>query len=193
MKKCPYCAEEIQDQAVVCKHCGRDLNSSASQVQVVPPKKKTSPLAWGCLTIIVLFVLAGYCGSQVARPTPSSTSSAGSPAATPTPAAPTNELALLSSRGYESEGGSYFIVEGEVQNITDKPLRRIAAKSTWYDKNGTLMSSDDALVDYDPLMPGQKSPFKTMTRANPQMKTYTVAFKHLLGGEIPTEDRRKKK
>jgi hypothetical protein len=24
-KKCPFCAEKIKRQALVCKHCGRDL------------------------------------------------------------------------------------------------------------------------------------------------------------------------
>jgi predicted nucleic acid-binding Zn ribbon protein len=39
MKRCPFCAEEIQDAAVKCKHCGEFLDSAKATARTEPQLK----------------------------------------------------------------------------------------------------------------------------------------------------------
>jgi hypothetical protein len=59
-KKCPFCAEEIKEAAVLCKHCGSSL-SPQQLAEAAQDERKSVPTARAAVlgaTMLVLFVIA---------------------------------------------------------------------------------------------------------------------------------------
>lgn len=95
-------------------------------------------------------------------------------------------LELLSHRCEERHG--YLFAIGEVKNISSIKLENLMAVGEFRSKAGELISVEDALLEYNPLMPGQKSPFEVGTRPNPMSTGCSIDFKTLRGAKVLWRD-----
>jgi hypothetical protein len=94
-------------------------------------------------------------------------------------------LELESSHCTLDASVGFAYIEGEVKNISDQPLSDILAVGEWYKSDNTFITSDNALTTFNPILPGQTSPFKTYSTYNPEMGLCRVNFTDFSGATIP--------
>lgn len=78
----------------------------------------------------------------------------------------------------------YVSVSGMVKNNTHRSIDRLMSVGIFSTSSGDFIKSADAMVDFQPLLPGQSSPFRSMTTDNPAIKNCRVTFKTMFGGEV---------
>jgi hypothetical protein len=185
MKNCPFCAEEIQDAAVVCRFCQRSLTpvDSPAVLAASPQKENQSrTLLWfiglsaALVWIIAMLAMVGRESQAQQGP--------------PSPQATTGHVLELKSALMRQSSSNYMTVEGEVVNLTEQSLERIAVVITWRDRVGGFITSNTVLIDYDPILPKQTSPFKVISKRNPQMDHFDISFRQLGGPMLPMKDSR---
>lgn len=85
--------------------------------------------------------------------------------------------------GWRSEHG-FAVVEGEVKNLTSSRLQNVTATVRFYTEDDSFITSGEALIDFNPILPNQVSTFTVYVTHNPLMHRANLRFKELLGGSI---------
>ncbi|MCE5200531.1 MAG: FxLYD domain-containing protein [Armatimonadota bacterium] len=168
--------------------------STPPQQPSAPPK--TNKTCMGCLvaTGVIIFLIivcammseTDYSSSPESTETDTVTTDTSSSTDVPVPSVEEYQL-QLKTWSWSSESEDFVKVEGQVTNLTDEKLENVTAVASFYDSNGEFITSDDALIDYNPILPGQTSPFSVISRYNPAMKKAQIEFKELSGGTLSTK------
>ncbi len=101
-----------------------------------------------------------------------------------------NEGALLlvtAANEYYQPASGYMHLEGEVKNVSGQSLNNVLAVVSYYTAAGEYVTTDSNLIDFQPILSNQTSPFHVLTPGNPAIERWKLLFKIFNGGTIPSE------
>lgn len=157
-------------------------------------EKTKMHLSGGVKFLLIVVLLAGVGTtidtSKIGTGVPGTSSAPTTSGSKPTPAPKQEEakLELQSMRVYKEY--SFAHIDGMVKNISGEKMENVMAVGEFYDANDNFIKSAEALIEYNPILPGQSSPFSVLTTDNPEIKNGKIVFKAFWGGTISTKDAR---
>jgi hypothetical protein len=72
----------------------------------------------------------------------------------------------------------YVTIRGEIKNASDSSIKGLDIVVTLRTADGTFVTSDDGMPDYETILPGQTSPFHVLIRHNPAVRTADLSLKN---------------
>lgn len=190
--QCPMCKqalaapEELAKQLIECPTCAQTievpLRSPSAHTDPLPPAIPPQPppvhssalqsprrhgvfyyVFWGTVslfvTLAILFV--GFLFLTAAGAAFLSAWAERSEQASGNSSAPVVHL-RLGKWSWHKSSSSHVRAEGEVTNISGESLKNVEAIVTFRTKSGDFITSDSALIDYNPVLPNQlllRAPF----------------------------------
>jgi len=172
MKRCPYCANQIEDDTTICGFCSRDLTVSGSDTDRDDAgeirKAKVAKFALAALAVTV-----GLWWLQSEFTLPNLTATKSPPRSAPAPPPPV-PLEVTDWRWSVEKG--YAVAEGEVTNVSSDPLGSVEAVVRWSSSSGAPAGAFSAPLDTRMLLAGQTSTFRIRARHTPDMERAALEF-----------------
>jgi hypothetical protein len=185
---CPVCAHQFEEGSRSCPQCGRPRPGVLPEYMNVPWQRAATYIGVisGVLLVCLLLLLAPNKATEISpekASEPSARESSApveSSAGKETPGATKGDKGLVvNSWNCTTERDSdYVTIRGEVKNASDSPIKGLEIVVTLRTADGTFVTSDDGMADYETILPGQTSPFKLLIGHNPAVRTADLSFKN---------------